>query len=45
MRKPTKNNLGDLLVQSLGEVLDSMRGKPRKTPSPAGRHFTFVGAE
>ena len=28
--KPTKANLGDLLVQSLTEVRDGLRGKPHK---------------
>jgi putative transcriptional regulator len=30
MRKPTKENLGDLLIQSLTEVRDSLRGQPDK---------------
>jgi len=30
MRKPTKENLGDLLVQSLTEVRDGLRGRPGK---------------
>ena len=30
MRKPTKDNLGDLLVQSLTELRDGLRGKPGK---------------
>jgi putative transcriptional regulator len=30
MRKPTKDNLGDLLVQSLTEVRDGLRGQAGK---------------
>jgi DNA-binding transcriptional regulator YiaG len=30
MRKPTKKTLGDLLVQSLTEVRDGLRGRPGK---------------
>jgi putative transcriptional regulator len=30
MRKPTKDTLGDLLVQSLAEVRDGLRGRPGK---------------
>jgi putative transcriptional regulator len=30
MRKPTKETLGDLLVQSLTEVRDGLRGRPGK---------------
>jgi putative transcriptional regulator len=30
MRKPTKHNLGDLLVKSLTEIRDGLRGKPGK---------------
>lgn len=30
MRKPTKETLGDLLVQSLTEIRDGLRGKPAK---------------
>ena len=30
MRKPTKDNLGELLVQSLTEVRDGLRGRPGK---------------
>jgi putative transcriptional regulator len=45
MRKPTKNNLGDLMVQSLTEVRDGLRGqvgkltlKTLEIPDPP--HFT-----
>lgn len=45
MRKPTKKNLGDLLVQSLGEVRDGVRGRPgkltmRTVEIPAPPRFT-----
>ncbi|HEV2293150.1 MAG TPA: helix-turn-helix domain-containing protein [Tepidisphaeraceae bacterium] len=30
MRKPTKENVGDLLVQSLSELRDSLHGRPGK---------------
>jgi putative transcriptional regulator len=30
MKKPSKNSLGDLLVQSLAELRDGLRGKPGK---------------
>jgi len=30
MRKPTKENLGDMLVQSLKEIYDHVSGKPGK---------------
>ena len=30
MRKPTKETLGDLLVQSLTEIRDGLRGQPGK---------------
>ncbi len=30
MQKPTKENLGDLLVQSLTELNDGLRGRPGK---------------
>ncbi len=30
MRKPTKNNLGDMLVQSLTDLRDGLRGRPGK---------------
>lgn len=30
MRKPTKETLGDLLVESLTEVRDAVRGRPTK---------------
>ena len=30
MRKPTKENLGDLLVQSLAEIRDGLRGQAGK---------------
>jgi putative transcriptional regulator len=48
MRKPSKNDLGDLLVRSLAEVRDGLRGKPGKLTMktleiPDAPRFTAAG--